>query len=122
MSQFSTFTLSSKAPFLEPKKPADLLGVQTRFASGGAALAIANNPDAVAAVLGLSVPSAGEQASKAVSELAPDEQQKLCELAAKDFDDLTDPEKEEVGKLTGFLSNYDSALHADVRSACEDRS
>jgi hypothetical protein len=58
VSQFSTFTVSTKAPFLPdgqpdqaPEQP-DLLGVQSRFASGGAALEIADDPKVVAAVLG----------------------------------------------------------------------
>lgn len=61
VSQFSTFTISSSAPFLSDgqadsdiEPTADLLGVQTRFASGGAALAIADEPEVVAVFLGLS--------------------------------------------------------------------
>ena len=54
VSQFSTFTVKSTTPFLEPPtSTTELLGVQTRFASGEAALAIASEPEVVAAVLGL---------------------------------------------------------------------
>ena len=50
----------------------------------------------------------------------PDEQQRLCELADKDFGNLTDQEKEEAGALTGFLDLYDDKVHTLVRSVCED--
>jgi len=53
VSQFSTFTMKSTAPFVNPTGNADLLAVQTRFASGNAALAIAGKPPVVAAFLGL---------------------------------------------------------------------
>ena len=122
VSQFSTFTMKSAAPFLNPTAAADLLAVQTRFASGQAAIAIASEPEVVAAFLGLRVPSAEEQVADALSGLGPAQRDRVCELADKDFDALTNPEKVEAGELTGFLSNYDAALHADVRSACEDPS
>jgi hypothetical protein len=121
VSQFSTFTLKSVAPFLNPTANADLLAVQTRFASGHAALAIAEEPQVAAAFLGLRVPSAEEQVADALAQLEPAQQDRLCQLAAKDFDDLSDPEKQEAGELTGFLSNYDAALHADLHRACERR-
>jgi hypothetical protein len=57
VSQFSTFTMKSTAPFLNPTEAADLLAVQTRFASGEAALAIAGEPEVVAPFLGLGVGS-----------------------------------------------------------------
>jgi len=124
VSQFSTFTLKSAAPFVRrpDDEPDALLAVQTRFATGAAATAIASEPDVVAALLGLAVPSAEEQVADAVSQLEPDQQDSLCALAAKDFDDLTAPELEEARELTGFQSLYDSALHADVRGTCERRS
>lgn len=122
VSQFSTFTIKSTAPFLNPTAPADLLQVQTRFASGHAARAIAGEPAVVAAVMGLRVPSAREQVGNALSELDADQRQAVCRLAQKDFDDLTEQEIEEAGNLTGFHSLYDGALHADVRSACEGQS
>jgi hypothetical protein len=58
VSQFSTFTVTTKAPFLPDRQTnqaaeqPDLLGVQSRFASGGAALQISDDPQVVAAVLG----------------------------------------------------------------------
>jgi hypothetical protein len=127
VSQFSTFTVSTKAPFLpdgqtdQAAEQPDLLGVQSRFASGGAALEISDEPDVVAAVmgLGLRVPSEEEQVKQALAELDPDEQQRLCELADRDFGNLTDLEKEDAGELTGFLDLYDDRVHALVRSACQ---
>jgi NADPH-dependent 2,4-dienoyl-CoA reductase/sulfur reductase-like enzyme len=122
VSQFSTFTLKSAAPFLRPGETADLLAVQTRFATGHAALAIASEPEVVAAFLGLRVPPAKEQVADALAQLEPDQQDRLCALAGKDFDDLTEAEVQEAGALTGFQSLYDRALHADLRSACERQS
>lgn len=62
VSQFSTFRVTTAAPLLSaPIAPGggqeadDLLMVQTRFASGGAALAIACSPEVVAAFMGLQV-------------------------------------------------------------------
>jgi hypothetical protein len=67
------------------------------------------------------VPSAEEQVADALSALDPAQQDRLCQLAARDFDGLSDLEKQEAGELTGFLSNYDAALHADLLRACEQR-
>ena len=60
VSQFSTFTVYATPAFLPAgstgagARTAELLGVQARFASGEAALAIAGSPEAVAAVMGVS--------------------------------------------------------------------
>ena len=60
VSQFSTFTVKSTTPFVpDPRKSSDegqdqLLGVQSRFASGEAAIAIAESPEVVAAFMGIS--------------------------------------------------------------------
>jgi hypothetical protein len=123
VSQFSSFTMKSTAPFVRSleDEPDALLGVQSRFATGQAAIEIAGKPEVVAAFLGLGVPSAEEQVADALSALDPAQQDRLCQLAARDFDDLSDLEKQEAGELTGFLSNYDAALHADLHRACEQR-
>jgi hypothetical protein len=124
VSQFSTFTLKSAAPFV--RRPGDepdaLLAVQTRFATGAAAMAIASKPEVVAALMGLPVPPAAEQVAGALADLDIAQRDRLCVLAGKDLDDLTEPELEEAGELTGFQSLYDSALHGDVRRACQGRS
>lgn len=122
VSQFSTFTLKSTAPFVRRSddEPDALLAVQSRFATGAAALAIAGKPEVVAALLGLRVPSANQQVADALAQLDPVRRDRLCVLAGMDFDDLTEPELDEAGDLSGFLGNYDAALHADLRGACND--
>jgi hypothetical protein len=123
VSQFSSFTMKSTAPFVRSldDEPDALLEVQSRFATGQAAIEIAGKPEVVGAFLGLGVPPAEEQVADALSELDPAQRDRLCQLAATPFDDLSDTEKQEAGELTGFLSNYDAALHADLHRACERR-
>lgn len=55
VSHFSSFTLKSVPPFVRSTSGEQeaLLDVQTRFASGQAAIAIADNPQVVAALMGL---------------------------------------------------------------------
>jgi hypothetical protein len=124
VSHFSSFTLGSAAPFANPTSANQdaLLDVQTRFASGQAAIEIAGNPEVVAAIMGIPVPSAKEQVAGLFSGLSAKDRTSLCRLAAKDFDDLTPEERKQAGELSGFLSLYDGTLHLDVREQCHDNS
>jgi hypothetical protein len=123
VSQFSTFSVNVGRPFVggtAAETDQRQMWVHSRFASGGAALAIAEAPEAVAAVMGL--PTTQELAAKKLSELADSDRETLCNLAARDFGSLTKEEKEEAGRLTRYYSLYDSEDHAEFRSACESHS
>lgn len=76
VSQFSTFTVGAEAAFVGGDQNSNLLRVQSRFASGAAALAIADKPEVVAALMGFTPttfgPDATTEALRAIFEVNPE--------------------------------------------------
>jgi hypothetical protein len=121
VSEFSTFSVNVSTPFVQTTDGTPdwrHTWIHSRFASGGAALAIACEPDVVAAVMGLTVPTTEELAAQILSELNTNDRAALCAIAVNAFDNLTADQRTEAGRLTGVPGNYDATLHAQLQQKC----